>query len=255
MDWLADDDFARNGANVVDRAGEACRHGAQGLHQLVLARAFANDYREVALGDLFGGMGDFVHGGDEDVEIVLDGIEFALVGVGDLRRQVALADAVHVVGGHVQGTDYRVQGVVDAFHDLAVAAVEVSRVAPGGEFAGDCRLGQHLRFGHQGAQGLHHLDEALAQQVLLALGLDLHGKIAGSDLLRQDRARSLITAVMFAERIRQGAQFILAIEFHADVDIAQRRASARRLAWRAAVRRWRATSSARYPGRTARPLP
>ena len=102
MDWLAPDTSSGDGADVGDRASQAGDHGAQGLHQLVLAGALANRDRQIALGDLLGGMRDLVHGGDERVQVVLDGVELAVVGVGDLRRKIAFADAIHVVGGDVQ---------------------------------------------------------------------------------------------------------------------------------------------------------
>jgi hypothetical protein len=48
-------------------------------------------------------------GVDADVQVVLDRVEIARVDVGDLGRNVALRDAVHVFGGHVQGLDDVVQ--------------------------------------------------------------------------------------------------------------------------------------------------
>ena len=55
---------------------------------------------------------------DALVQVVLDLVEVAVVIVGDLRRYVALGNPVHILGGHVQRSDDRVQGLVDAFHDL-----------------------------------------------------------------------------------------------------------------------------------------
>ena len=45
------------------------------------------------------------HRVDAVVQVVLDLVELAVVGVGDLRRDVALADPVHVLGRHVQRAD------------------------------------------------------------------------------------------------------------------------------------------------------
>ena len=103
MAWLAPRHFAGDGADVGDRAGQAGDHRARACISLSCAGALANRDRQIALGDLFGGAGDLVHGGDERVQVVLDGVEFAVVGVGDLRRKVALADAIHIVGGDVSG--------------------------------------------------------------------------------------------------------------------------------------------------------
>jgi hypothetical protein len=74
-------------------------------------------------------------GVDADVEVVLDVVEVALVGVGDLGRDVALGDAVHVLGRHVQGLDDRVQHPIQAFDDGAVAALEQVGSGPLGEAA------------------------------------------------------------------------------------------------------------------------
>ena len=52
---------------------------------------------QVAVRDLLGGFSDIVHGVDQHVQVVLDGVEIAVVGVGDLGRHVALADPVHVI--------------------------------------------------------------------------------------------------------------------------------------------------------------
>ena len=43
-----------------------------------------------------------IDGVDAGVQVVLDGVEVAVVGVGDLGGNVAPADPVHVVGGYVQ---------------------------------------------------------------------------------------------------------------------------------------------------------
>jgi hypothetical protein len=53
------------------------------------------------MSNLLGGLGYIVGGADERVEVVLDGVELAMISVGDLRRNVALADAIHVVGRDV----------------------------------------------------------------------------------------------------------------------------------------------------------
>ena len=62
-------------------------------------------------------------------------IEVAVVGVGDLGRNVALADPVHVVGGYIQWPDDRVQAIVHALHDLAVVALVLGGVGACGQLA------------------------------------------------------------------------------------------------------------------------
>ena len=88
-------------------------------------RALADRHRQVAVGDLLGGCGDLVHGRDQRIQVVLDGVEVAVVGVGDLRRNVALADPVHIVGGDVQRPDDGIQNGVHAAHDIRIGALEL----------------------------------------------------------------------------------------------------------------------------------
>ena len=61
--------------------------------QLALNRCFD---QHVGVGD------QRIDGIDTGVEIVLNGVEVAVVVVGDAGRDVSLADFVDVVGGHVQ---------------------------------------------------------------------------------------------------------------------------------------------------------
>ena len=63
-------------------------------------------------------------GVDAHVEVVLDLVEVALVSVGDLGRDIAFRDAVHVLGRHVQGLDDRVQHPIETLHDGTVATLE-----------------------------------------------------------------------------------------------------------------------------------
>ena len=76
-----------------------------------------------------------VDGVDAVVQVVLDLVEVAVVGVGDLGRDVALGDAVHVLGGDVQRADHRVQRLVDALDDLAVVALVLGGIGAGGQLA------------------------------------------------------------------------------------------------------------------------
>jgi hypothetical protein len=81
-------------------------------------------------------------GVDADVQVVLDLVEVAVVGVGDLGRDVALRDAVHVLGGHVQRLDDVVQRQVEAFDDLAEVALVLGRVGAHRQLAFQHRLHQ-----------------------------------------------------------------------------------------------------------------
>ena len=83
-----------------------------------------------------------VHGLDADVEVGLDHIEVAVVGVGDLGRDRSLGDLVHIGCGHVEGADHGVEGLVDTLDDLAVVPLVLRRVRPGREAALDGGLGE-----------------------------------------------------------------------------------------------------------------
>ena len=76
-----------------------------------------------------------VHHVDAGVEVVLDLVEVAVVGVGDLRRDVALGDPVDILGGDVDRADEGVDQVVDAADQLAPAAGELLGVAAGLQLA------------------------------------------------------------------------------------------------------------------------
>ena len=96
MDWLA-----AATSPAMPRMSETVRvspadHRSQRLHQLVLRRTLAELDRQVAVGDLLGRRGDVVHGRDQHVQVVLDGVEVAVVGVCDLRGYVTLGDHVHI---------------------------------------------------------------------------------------------------------------------------------------------------------------
>ena len=96
-------------------------------------------------------------------------VEVAVVGVGDLRRDVALGDAVDVVGGHVQRADDRVEGVVDALHDLAEVALVLGGVGAGGELAVHGGLGQHAGVGDQRVDGVDAAVEVVLDLVEVAV--------------------------------------------------------------------------------------
>ena len=89
----------------------------------------AHHHREVPLSDFFGGAGDIVHRDDERVQIVLDGVELAVIRVGDLRRKIALADAIHIVGRDVERSDDRVENGVHAAHDAGISALKLFVIA------------------------------------------------------------------------------------------------------------------------------
>ena len=103
-----------------------------------------------------GGLGQHVGVGDQGVDVVdavveveLDLVEVALVGIGDLGGDVPFTDPVHVLGGHVQRADDRIQGLVDPDHRLFEIPLMLGDVGPGRQFPRHGGLGQHSGIGHQ----------------------------------------------------------------------------------------------------------
>ena len=85
-----------------------------------------------------------VQGADAEVQVVLDLVEVALVGLGDQRRDVALRDPVDVARGHVERVDDGIQHLVDADEDPALIAADPGQVCPLVQAPGLDGLGQEL---------------------------------------------------------------------------------------------------------------
>ena len=86
------------------------------------------------------------HGIDAVVQVVLDFVEIAVVGVGDLRRDVALADPVHIFGRDIDRADKRIAQIVDAADQLSPAAREFGGIAACRQLAFHRGLDQLVRF-------------------------------------------------------------------------------------------------------------
>ena len=80
-------------------------------------------------------------GVDTDVEVVLDLVEVALIDLGDLGRDIAFGDAIHVLGGDVQGLDDVVQRQVEAFQDFLEVALVFGHVGADRQLAFQHGLG------------------------------------------------------------------------------------------------------------------
>ena len=103
------------------------------------------------------GLGDQqIDGIDRLVEVVLDGVEVTVVGIGDLRGDIALGDALDVVRCDIEGKDDGLEGVVDALNDLSKSALELCGVGAGGEASGLGRVGKSDGLADHGVDGLHH---------------------------------------------------------------------------------------------------
>ena len=133
-----------------------------------------------------GGVGhQQVHCIDRLVQVVLDRVEVAVVGVGDLRGDVALGDAIDVVRSDVKRVDDRVQGVVNALHNLAEVAQVPGSVRAGGQLTVDRGLREHAGIGHQQVHRVDRLVQVVLDQVeVAAVGVgDFRGDVALRDAI------------------------------------------------------------------------
>jgi len=88
------------------------------------------------------------------LRLFLDLVEVALVSVGDLRRDIALGDAVHVLGGDVQRLDDVIQRQIEALDHLAEVAFVPGRVAAHRQLAFQHRLRHGHAIVHHPADGV-----------------------------------------------------------------------------------------------------
>ncbi len=90
-----------------------------------------------------------IHVVDAVIQVVLDGVEVAVVGVGDLGWDGALGDLVDIIGRDVQRTNHRVERLIHAFDNLLVAAMELAGVTARSELSGYGRFSEYIGFGNQ----------------------------------------------------------------------------------------------------------
>ena len=152
-------------------------HGDEGLHQLIVAGAFPHVHHQVSLGHFPGAGGDMVESLDEDVEVVFDSVEVAVVGVGDDRWHVSLGDPLHVLGRHIQGADDGVQGLVKPSHDLSEISLVSGGVGPDGQFSLHRGMDQGAGVGNEGVDIINAVVEVDLDLVEVTV-------VLGGDLLR-----------------------------------------------------------------------
>ncbi len=111
------------------------------------------------------------------IEIVLDGVEVAVIGIGDLLWNVAFGNPIHALGGHGEGANDGVERVVNALHDGAEVAPVFCRVSSGCQTTLNGRLGQMCGIGGHRIDGI----DALIQVVLDFVEITMVGV---SDLFR-----------------------------------------------------------------------
>jgi len=113
----------------------------QTLGHRVVFRTNIDLDRQVALGDGLGRRRLLVDRVDGQIEVVLDGVKVAVVRIGDLGRDVAFGNIVHVISGNVQRPNHRIQRFIDPFDDLAEIALVFGRIGACGQTTFDSGYG------------------------------------------------------------------------------------------------------------------
>src|SRR6185369_2965199 len=108
------------GGNVVGSAHhiahnhpEFLDHFLKRFHELIFRATLFNIDHQVAAGHLTRIGCDCIDCIDQYIEVVLDGIEIAIIVVGDSCWHVPLADAIHVVCCYIERPNNRIKGFVD----------------------------------------------------------------------------------------------------------------------------------------------
>ena len=160
-----------------------------------------------------------VHSVHALVQVVLDLVEVTVVLVGDLGGDVALGDAIHVAGGHVEGADDGVEAVVHALHDLAVVALVFGGVGAGGQLAIHGRLVEHGGIGHEGLEVGADLLQGRRDLILVIRGHPVPAQVAIGDLLQA--AHDALQVVGEAVHgVGQLADLVLAVHVQAHAQVA-----------------------------------
>ena len=76
-----------------------------------------------------------------------------MVRLDDRSGNVTLADALHIVGRHIQRGDDRIQGIVESLHDCLIFATVFGDLGARRQIALHCRLGQHRDVPDHGVEG------------------------------------------------------------------------------------------------------
>ncbi len=126
-----------------------------------------------------------VDGINTGIQIVLDGVEITIVGIGNRGRNIALGNAVNVIGRHIERANNRIQRRVHALDNLAVFTLIARGIRTGCKMTINRRCGQTTCFSTHGLDridGLIQSDQHLAD--LIASGcIDFHIKVTSRNLL------------------------------------------------------------------------
>jgi hypothetical protein len=101
-------------------AVELVEHSHQCVPQNVRFGKRSRLHSQVTLGDLYGDVGRTVQRIDALVDAYLEGVEFALVRLRDLLRNLALGDVGQFSGSRIEGPGNGVQRIVDSLNDLPI---------------------------------------------------------------------------------------------------------------------------------------
>ena len=124
-----------------------------------------------------------IHRINTGVEVVFDGVEVTVVRVGDLGWNVALGDAIDVVGRHVQGANHRVQRGIHARDDVFVFTMVFRGIGTGGQLTLHRSLRQPRSFAAHGFDGMHRFVQCSQNltHFIACRGVDLHREITGGN--------------------------------------------------------------------------
>ena len=138
-------------------------------------------YREVPFGDVACRQSYVIHGIDQDIQVVLDLVEVPLVLIGDLRRNISLADAIDIGGSHVDGGRESFDEPVDAGDHLSPRSPVSGRVSADVEPSLLNGRYQAVGLPYEFLQGLEHRVQALAQEVLFRPFRDVDRQVSFGD--------------------------------------------------------------------------
>ena len=166
---------------IRDQGTDGLVHADKALGHDVVFGADADRHGGVTHGDGLGRAGLLVGGLYAGIEVELDLVVLALVLGHDHRRDIALGDAVHIVGGDVERVDDVGHGLVDAQDQLVPAAHKQGGIRPLVELAVGCALDDDVGLRQQVGHHLDHGIEVALDDVVLALVLGGDG--GGNDAL------------------------------------------------------------------------
>ncbi|PKK85127.1 MAG: hypothetical protein CVT48_06980, partial [Thermoplasmata archaeon HGW-Thermoplasmata-1] len=90
------------------------------------------------------------------IEVVLDGVEITVIGIANPGRDIALGNAVYIIGSNVQWADDGIQGGIHTLHHLAEVTLMTGSIGTRRKPAIHSSLGKHPGIGNQQVDFLLH---------------------------------------------------------------------------------------------------